>query len=122
MNFANPRFIGHHATLWLIAALLAVSAACANTPTEALPRLVPARSLDISGVTINYAASLVSSSAPVLVLIHGFGASLETWNDIYPALRAKYSVVRLDLKGHGFSSKPDDEQYTMEDQARLLAA
>jgi len=122
MNFSNSRLVRHYAVLWLIATLLAVSAVRVHALTDDLPRLAPARSLEVGGVAINYDASLLSSTAPTLVLIHGFGASLETWNDIYPALRTKYSVVRLDLKGHGFSSKPNDEQYSMEDQARLVAA
>jgi pimeloyl-ACP methyl ester carboxylesterase len=118
MSFANLHLFRHYAALWLIAALLVLPAVHAHALTEDPPRLTPARSLEVNGVTINYDASLSPSTAPTLVLIHGFGASLETWNDIYPALRTKYSVVRLDLKGHGFSSK---QQYAMEDQARLLA-
>lgn len=55
-------------------------------------------------------------------MIHGFGASLETWHDVYPTLKTRYRVVRLDLKGHGFSSKPEDEEYSLDDQARLVIA
>ena len=41
---------------------------------------------------------------PVAVLLHGTGASTHTWRDILPLLAHRYSVVALDLPGHGFSS------------------
>lgn len=53
-------------------------------------------------------------------MIHGLGASLESWNDVYEPLSALYQVVTIDLKGHGFSAKPDDDNYTVHDQARLV--
>lgn len=38
-------------------------------------------------------------SAPALILIHGFGSSLETWEPWAQSLNADYRVVRLDLPG-----------------------
>ena len=84
--------------------------------------LAPANSISVKGITVNYTANCSPSKKPTLVLIHGFGASLETWTDIYPELCEQYSVIRLDLKGAGFSSKPRDEQYAPIDQARLVLA
>lgn len=72
------------------------------------------------GIKINYTASLKNANAATLVLIHGFGASLETWNDIYSDLTPSYSVIKLDLKGAGFSDKPRDGKYSPLDQAELL--
>ena len=40
---------------------------------------------------------------PVLVLIHGTGASTHTWRDVMPLLAQQFSVVAVDLPGHGFS-------------------
>ena len=40
---------------------------------------------------------------PVVLLIHGTGASTHTWRDVMPLLAARYSVVAVDLPGHGFS-------------------
>src|ERR1043166_7155276 len=57
----------------------------------------PAQSVEIDGVSVNFEASLESNRFPTVVLIHGFGASLETWHDIYPALSAEFSTVRFDL-------------------------
>ena len=59
-------------------------------------------------------------SIPVLYL-HGFGASLDTWNDIKPLLdHEAFTHYFLDLKGFGLSSKPKDSNYTMLDQARII--
>jgi len=40
---------------------------------------------------------------PVLVLVHGTGASTHTWRDVMPLLAAHFHVVAVDLPGHGFS-------------------
>jgi 3-oxoadipate enol-lactonase len=43
---------------------------------------------------------------PVL-LIHGVGASLESWDAIAPVLAEEYRVIRFDLRGHGQSGHID---------------
>jgi pimeloyl-ACP methyl ester carboxylesterase len=91
-----------------------------NGPADKLAEPAPSQSVPIDGVVINYTESFEGRHTPTLVLIHGFGASLETWHDVYPLLAKGYDVVRLDLKGAGFSSKPDDGRYAPEDQARIL--
>jgi pimeloyl-ACP methyl ester carboxylesterase len=74
----------------------------------------------VDGISINYSISLLPNNDFTVVLIHGFGASLETWNDIYPFLCKNYSVIRMDLKGSGLSSKPRDNKYKLSDQAYIL--
>ena len=76
------------------------------------PPLVPADSMNIEGVSLNYSCTGLDRSdhTPVVVLLHGFGASLGTWDDICPTLGRHYPVVRLDLKGFGFSGKPQDDK------------
>jgi len=85
-----------------------------------LKPLVPDRTFSVEGININYTENIVPNDLPTVVLIHGFGATLETWSDIYPLLCSHYSVLRMDLKGSGFSSKPEDNEYAPGDQARLL--
>jgi pimeloyl-ACP methyl ester carboxylesterase len=115
----NSRFLG---SLALIAAVAFPDTACAirlHKKIDALP--TRGLTLGVDGVRINYTQSLLlNDDRPTLVLIHGFGASLDAWNDIYSALAADHSVVRLDLKGAGFSDKPGDGRYAPADQARLL--
>lgn len=71
-------------------------------------------------MSVNFQANLKSNRFPTVVLIHGFAATLETWHDIYPALSAEFSTVRLDLRGSGFTSKPEDRKYSPDDQAEFL--
>ncbi|MEI7446241.1 MAG: alpha/beta fold hydrolase [Burkholderiales bacterium] len=44
--------------------------------------------------------------APTIVMVHGFGSSLQTWDAWAAALRDRWRVLRLDLPGHGLSG-PD---------------
>ncbi len=50
--------------------------------------------------------------APALVLLHGFGSSLETWEPWARALSANYRVVRLDLPGAGLSEPDPSGNYS----------
>lgn len=48
-----------------------------------------------------------------LVLIHGVGSNLQSWDDIAEKLALRYRVLRYDLRGHGRSDKPAGP-YTIE--------
>jgi pimeloyl-ACP methyl ester carboxylesterase len=47
-----------------------------------------------------------SSGAPAILLLHGFGSSLETWEPWAQRLSEQYRVMRFDLPGCGLS-EPD---------------
>ncbi len=47
----------------------------------------------------------VSGSGPVLLLLHGTGASTHSWRDFAPMLSEHFTVVAPDLPGHGFTSR-----------------
>ena len=44
--------------------------------------------------------------APAVILLHGFGASLDTWEGWAKVLSARYRVIRFDLPGFGLTG-PD---------------
>ena len=46
-------------------------------------------------------------SKPVILLIHGGTANRRAWDLVTPALRARYRIVAVDLRGHGQSPAPD---------------
>lgn len=76
-----------------------------------------------SEVTLHFERSAPPADGqPTVVLIHGLGASLETWHDLYPILSSATPTVRVDLKGFGRSPKPRDQQYRPADQANLVLA
>jgi len=56
--------------------------------------------------------------APVLIMLHGFGSSLHTWEPWAQALVGKYRVIRLDLPGAGLSPPDPTNDYT---DARSIA-
>jgi pyruvate dehydrogenase E2 component (dihydrolipoamide acetyltransferase) len=48
---------------------------------------------------------------PPIVLIHGFGADLNTWMFTQPALAERHRTIALDLPGHGGSTKQLDKAF-----------
>ena len=55
------------------------------------------------------------------MLIHGFGAAIDWWDEIAPALAADHRVIRMDLIGHGGTEAPASG-YAIEHQAALVKA
>lgn len=53
-------------------------------------------------------------TAPPIVLIHGTGASLHTWNGWADELKLKRRVIRFDLPGFGLTGPEPDNNYTIE--------
>lgn len=59
---------------------------------------------------------------PVLVLLHGLGSSLHTWEPWARALEGSHRVVRFDFPGHGLSGAMPDDDYRDARTHRLLVA
>ena len=76
------------------------------------------------GVDINYETHCPDggASGPTLFMIHGFGASLRTWDRIVPDLARTHPIVAMDLKGFGLSGHPTDGRYSIDHNADLAAA
>lgn len=49
--------------------------------------------------------------APTVILLHGLGASLETWEPWAQALSARFRVIRLDLPGFGLTGADPTGDY-----------
>ncbi|MFM8864809.1 MAG: alpha/beta fold hydrolase [Limnohabitans sp.] len=60
--------------------------------------------------------------APVVVLLHGFASSLQTWDDWAEGLEKTHRVVRLDLPGSGLSPPDPANDYTDARSLQLLLA
>jgi magnesium chelatase accessory protein len=45
-----------------------------------------------------------TGSGPVMLLIHGTGAATHSWRGLIPLLSPFYTVVAVDLPGHGFTA------------------
>lgn len=59
--------------------------------------------------------------APVLILLHGFGSSLETWEHWARPLSARYRVIRLDLPGFGLTGPDPTGNYSDERTLTVIA-
>ena len=58
--------------------------------------------------------------APVVVLLHGFGASLQTWDVWARGLSQTHRVILLDLPGSGLSPPDPEQDYTDARSLKLL--
>ncbi len=57
-------------------------------------------------------------NGPVLLLLHGTGASTHSWRTLAPMLAQSFTVVAPDLPGHGFTSTPPREGHSLRGMAR----
>ncbi len=60
--------------------------------------------------------------APAVILLHGFGSSLETWDDWAALLSDRFRVVRYDLPGFGLTGPDPTGDYTDARGVAVLAA
>jgi pimeloyl-ACP methyl ester carboxylesterase len=54
-------------------------------------------------------------------MIHGFASGLHTWKKVIPELTDDHRVLALDLKGFGWSDRPEGD-YSPAEQARVVLA
>jgi len=71
----------------------------------------PAQSIAVDGLTVYYKDS-GPKNAPVLLFLHGFGSSLQTWDDWSAKLDPQYRVIRLDLPGFGLTGAHPAQDYS----------
>jgi pimeloyl-ACP methyl ester carboxylesterase len=75
--------------------------------------------LEVRGLQINYEKSGVG---PPLVLVHGGGLDLVSWEDMVPHLESSFSVFRFDMRGFGKTERQNRTPMSMEAWALDLAA
>jgi len=98
-------------------ALVIATAGCPSFHAAALPGAPAGDSFaEVDGVHVHYRDV---GAGPAVVLIHGYGGSLELWRPVQDALAAHHRVVALDLKGFGWTSRPPGD-YSPATQAALV--
>jgi pimeloyl-ACP methyl ester carboxylesterase len=70
----------------------------------------------VDGVRLHYQEK--GNGLP-LVLLHGYTASTYVWKEVFEPLAQRYRVIAVDMKGFGFSGKPDGD-YTRRTQSELV--
>ncbi len=64
----------------------------------------------------------IAGQGPALVALHGFTGSVQTWQSFSEAAKTGFTVVVIDLPGHGVSDSPQDSRlYTMERHVQALS-
>lgn len=95
------------------------------TPDKTLEELAPkyaaapSQFMTLNGMKIHYRDE--GAGTPI-VLIHGTGASLHTWNDWTKDLVKDYRVIRLDLPAFGLTGQDPQKRYSSKDYVDLLDA
>ena len=57
---------------------------------------------------------------PAVILVHGFGSSLDTWEPWARALSTRYRVIRFDLPGFGLTGADPTGDYTDAREIKIL--
>ncbi len=79
------------------------------------------RFVEVLGVRLRVRIS-GPQDAPAVILLHGFGASLETWEPWSQALSQHYRVIRFDLPGFGLTGPDPSGDYTDARSVQILGA
>jgi pimeloyl-ACP methyl ester carboxylesterase len=77
----------------------------------------PSTFVDIAGVRLHL-RDTGPRDAPAVVMLHGFGASLHTWDDWAALLESDVRIIRIDLPGFGLTGPDPTGDYT---DARSIA-
>lgn len=92
----------------------------APAPAAAMPDPAPTlRTVDIDGARIRVRLE-GPADAPVIVLLHGFTMSLESWDGWAERLSDDYRIVRYDLLGHGMTGPDPLARYAPDERVEVL--
>ena len=81
----------------------------------------PGDYVDVAGLRLHVRDS-GAREAPAVILLHGFGASLHTWEPLARALSGEYRVIRFDLPGFGLTGVDPSGDYTDARSVQVLGA
>jgi pimeloyl-ACP methyl ester carboxylesterase len=117
------------ALLAAMAIILLTSAAAAwlYTPDrkraalEAEYGATPAEFLSVAGLRL-HVRDTGPRDAPAVILLHGFGSSLQTWDGWAAILQTRFRVIRFDLPGFGLTGADPTGDYSDARTVQVLGA
>jgi pimeloyl-ACP methyl ester carboxylesterase len=77
----------------------------------------PSRFVDVDGMSVHYRDE---GSGPPVLLVHGTGSNLYTWDAWAAALAPTHRVVRLDLPAFGLTGPRPDGDYRLDTYVEFL--
>ncbi len=81
----------------------------------------PSDMIDVAGTRLHVRDS-GPKTAPAVIFLHGFGASLQTWEPWANALAKDLRVIRIDLPGSGLSLPDPTGDYTDKRSLQIINA
>jgi len=103
-----------------LAAVVMLLAACpafhAGRPPGTPPRGAFTK---VDGVDMRYWELGPRDAASTVVMLHGFGSSLDVWATVAPRVAMTHRVVAIDMKGFGWSGRPEGD-YSPKAQTALI--
>ncbi|MFN0218712.1 MAG: alpha/beta fold hydrolase BchO [Hyphomicrobium sp.] len=75
----------------------------------------------VTAGNIRWHVQILGEGPPVL-LLHGTGAATHSWRQIAPLLTPHFTLVMPDLPGHGYTSEPPVDAYTLPGMAASVGA
>ena len=103
--------------LLLLLLLVVIALLVLRTPDKSLDELKPLYTdhesewLNVDGMQVHHKRE---GSGPAVVLLHGTGASLHTWDGWTEQLYDNFEVYRMDLPAFGLTGPDPDADYTIE--------
>ena len=90
-------------------------------PFEEILRERPAAEfVDVGGQAV-HVLDRGAKDAPVLVLLHGFGASSASWRKLSPQLEPTLRTLAIDMNAFGYTERTlNPDSYTLDGQAALV--
>ena len=103
----------------LVIVVLALWLYAPDKPRAALEAAYPGEYRTVDGVRLRL-RDTGPTDAPTVILLHGFGSSLETWEPWAQALSARYRVIRFDLPGFGLTGPDPTGDYSDAREMKIL--
>jgi len=75
------------------------------------------RFIELDGMYVHYR---IEGKGHPLVLIHGTGASLHTWDGWTNALKNDFQIIRMDIPAFGLTGPNKDNEYSIENYTTFL--
>jgi pimeloyl-ACP methyl ester carboxylesterase len=91
-----------------------------DTPRAELEATYPGQYLTVDGVRLRM-RDTGPRDAPAVIMLHGFCASLDTWEPWARALSARFRVIRFDLPGFGLTGADPTDDYSDAREMKILS-
>ena len=76
--------------------------------------------MEMDGMNVHFRDEGESDDSVPILLLHGTGSSLHTYDDWAAALKSSYRVIRLDLPAYGLTGPFPEHNYSMDNYVKFL--